>query len=344
MFSLRRWVSGRHLARGISTVTKDTTIGVVGCGNVGQAVGHNLARSGFKVVAAYDVDKTRMASMPKAMIRVKTAKEVAERADVVVTGLPRPSDVLAAAEGPDGLLAGLGPDKVWIDHSTTDYHQTLKFSKDAEAKGAHVVEAPITGGLEALKKGQMVVHLGGDEAVCNAVMPLLKASYHEMFYVGPIGSAMIVKVVSNMLACVNIIAMGEVLMLAKRAGIDLHKFWDAIRVSAGNSFAWETGGPTIFNGSYDPGFTMGLLCKDLQLGYDMAKDHRVPMDLHQLVLSIYRRGQYQFGDEAGCYIPPKCLEEAMGESLNIPGFEKWVYDNEINNRSIAVKHSNIKLK
>lgn len=327
--------------RGIATATKETKIGVVGCGNVGQAVGHNLARSGFKVVAAYDVDKAMLASMPKEMVRVSTPREVVERSDVVVTGLPRPPNVVAAAEGPDGILAGLGPDKVWIDHSTTDYEQTLRFAKEAQEKGAHVVEAPITGGLEALKKGQMVVHLGGKEEVCNAMMPLLNASYQEMFYVGEIGSAMIVKVVSNMLACVNIIAMGEVLMLAKKADIDLHKFWDAIRVSAGNSFAWETGGPTIFNGSYDPGFTMGLLCKDLQLGYDMAKNHRVPMDLHQLVLSIYRRGQYQFGDESGCYIPPKCLEEALGESLNIPGFDKWVYDNEIHNRTLVVKHSNI---
>ncbi|XP_047479746.1 L-threonate dehydrogenase-like [Penaeus chinensis] len=257
------------------------------------------------------------------------------------SGLPRPPNVKAAAEGPDGILAGLSEGKVWIDHSTTDYEQTLAFGEEAETRGGHVLEAPITGGLEALKKGQMVVHVGGDQQVADAMRPILDASYNKVFYVGKIGSAMMVKVVSNMLACVHIIAMGEVLMLAKRSGLNLKTFWDAIRVSAGNSFVWETGAPLIFNGCYDPGFTMALQNKDLQLGYDMARKFEVPMDMHQLALSIYRRTQYQLGDEAGCYSPPKTYELALGESLQVQDFKDWTYDNEIYKGSLVVSHNNL---
>ncbi|KAK3874980.1 hypothetical protein Pcinc_020129 [Petrolisthes cinctipes] len=334
-------LSKQYTASLTTANTHTTTVGVVGCGNVGKAVVHNLVRAGYKVVAAYDLDSTRFKDLPSCIEPVASPRQVAEKVDVVITGLPRPANVKAAVEGSHGLMAGLTKDKVWIDHSTTDPNQTKVYSEEAEGKGAHVLEAPITGGMTSLKKGQMVVHIGGQPQVAEAMTPLLKASYKEVFYVGEIGMAMLVKVVSNMLACVNVVAMGEVLMLAKRAGLDLNTFWRAIRVSAGNSFVWETGAPLVFNGQYDPGFPLTLQNKDLQLGYDMAIKYQVPIDLHQAVMAIYRRSQYQLGDEAGCYSPPKTYELALGESINIPGFEEWSYDNEIINGSLVVKHSGL---
>ncbi|XP_076068881.1 2-hydroxy-3-oxopropionate reductase-like [Oratosquilla oratoria] len=342
MFRLVARLASRPLyVRELATASKTTKIGIVGCGNVGSAVSRNLLKHGFPVVAASDKEQGKLTDLPEGIKTVSTSREVGELSDVIITGLPRPPDLKAMAEGPDGLLAGMGPGKVWIDHSTTDYHQTIAFNEEALAKGGHVLEAPITGGLEALKKGQMVAHIGGDKAVADAMMPILQASFNEIFYVGEIGSAMLVKVVSNMLAGVHIVAMAEALMLAKRSGLDLKRFWDAIRVSAGNSFVWETGAPVVFNGTYDPGFPMELLCKDLQLGYDMAKEFRVPMEIHQLAFAIYRRTQYQMGDDAGCYSPPKTYELALDESLNIPGFENWSYDNEIHKRSLVVSHSGL---
>ncbi|XP_068210625.1 2-hydroxy-3-oxopropionate reductase-like [Palaemon carinicauda] len=331
----------RCLSRGIATASKSTKLGIVGCGNVGNAVANNLLRKGFQVVAAFDPNKDQLEKMPKGITHAKTPREVVDMVDVVITGLPRPPNVKAAAEGPDGILAGLTTDKTWIDHSTTNYEQTLEYSDKAKSQGSHVLEAPITGGLEALKQAQMVVHLGGDIAVASAMNPILEASYSGIFYVGPIGSAMMVKVVSNMLAAVNIVSMGEVLMLAKKAGVDLKTFWNAIRLSAGNSFVWETGSPVVFNETYDPGFTMALLCKDLQLGCDMAKKFEVPMDMNHFALSIYLRTMYQFGGEAGCYAPPKTYEVALGERLGTPGFENWTYENKIQDGSLFVSHKGI---
>merc|ERR1712080_583209 len=118
--------------------------------------------------------------------------------------------------------------------------------------GGKMLEAPITGGLEALKKGQMTVFMAGDEAVAEEYRPLLDDIYQKVIYTGKMGTALIPKVLSNMLTCVHNIAMGEVFMIAKKSGLDLRAFWDCIRASAGNSFVWETGGPMLMQGTYDP--------------------------------------------------------------------------------------------
>ena len=133
-----------------------------------------------------------------------------------LSGLPKPMHVKAASEGPDGILSGLSSGKVWVDHSTTDHRQSKGFESAAASAGAAFLEAPITGGMDALRKGQMVAHVGGDRAAFDRVRPVLAASYGTTMYTGEVGSAMLIKVVSNMLCCVQVVAMGEVLMLGNR--------------------------------------------------------------------------------------------------------------------------------
>ena len=122
----------------------------------------------------------------------------------------------AAFEGPHGILSGLSSGKVWVDHSTTDPTQSQVFASEVAKKGAAFLEAPITGGMDALRQGQMVAHVGGEEEIFRRVRPLLAASYGTTMYTGKVGTAMVAKVVSNMLCCVQVVAMGEVLMLGKK--------------------------------------------------------------------------------------------------------------------------------
>ncbi len=104
---------------------------------------------------------------------------------------------------------------------------------------------------------------------------MMKASFQNVLYTGALGTALIPKVFSNILAAVNIIAAAEVMMVAKKAGLDLKTFWDCVRPSSGNSFVWETGGPMVMQGTYDPSFDISLHCKDNQLCFDIAKRHKV---------------------------------------------------------------------
>ena len=122
-----------------------------------------------------------------------------------------------------------------------------------------MLEAPVTGGLEALKKGQMTVFLAGEKEIADEMMPMMEDIYCNVLYTGIMGTALIPKVLSNMLTCVHNLAMGEVFMVGKRAGVDMRVMWDAIRASSGNSFVWETGGPMLMQGTYDPSFSIALL-------------------------------------------------------------------------------------
>ena len=208
-----------------------------------------------------DVDKPKCQKFSPLKVAGSPA-EVVEENDVIFTALPMPQHVKAVFEGDNGLLAGLSDGKVWIDHSTTDYEQTVELNEEVVKKGGRMLEAPVTGGLEALKKGQMTVFLAGDKDLSDEMMPMMEDIYCNVLYTGRMGTALIPKVLSNMLTCVHNLAMGEVFMVGKRAGVDMKTMWDCIRASSGNSFVWETGGPMLMQGTYDPSFSIALQCKD----------------------------------------------------------------------------------
>merc|ERR1712107_363633 len=140
--------------------------------------------------------------------------------------------------------AGMGEGKVWIDHSTTDHEQNKVFTEALTKIGGSLLEAPITGGLEALKKGQMAVWVAGDKAKYLDTKPILDASYSTVQYTGGLGTAMIPKVLSNMLCGLQVCAMAEAMLIAKRRGLDLVEFWHAIRIPPATPSSGRPVGPT----------------------------------------------------------------------------------------------------
>jgi len=263
-------------------------------------------------------------------------RELATMCDVVMTALPAPPHVKQVLTGEDGVLAGLRSGGVWIDHSTTDYQQTLELAEKAGEKGIGVLEAPVTGGMALLKQGKMTVLVGGDKQLFQDCLPILEQSGKKVLYMGTIGAATVAKVVSNMIAAVNVITMGEALLLGKRGGVDLKSLFEAVRFSAGNTYTWETEGPLVFNGTYDPDFTIELHCKDLNLGYELARKFNVPTELHAHAEQIYNRARVKLGDDVGSTSPARMLEEDLNESLQIDDFEDWTYTIEHVEGSMAV--------
>jgi len=327
-----------------ASATSQKRIGIVGMGHVGTAVTNNLLRNGFVVSAVTDIKTELCNGYPESIKVVSTPKEVADVSDVIVTGLPKPPHVKQVFEGPNGLLAGMGPGKVWIDHSTTDHEQNKVFTAELTKKGGELLECPITGGLEALKKGQMAVWVAGNKSAYLDVKPVLDASYNSVMYTGALGTAMIPKVLSNMLCGLQVCAMAEAMLIAKRSGIDVVDFWHSIRMSAGNSFLWETCGPNVFRGEYHDSFPIDLMCKDNQLGYEMARNAKVPLEVFGLMQQVYNRALYSLGPDVGCYAPPKLYENEMNESLQAPGFENWNYTVENVDGALHVRHQGIELQ
>jgi 3-hydroxyisobutyrate dehydrogenase len=156
--------------------------------------------------------------------------------------------------------------------------------------------------------------------------PVLQAMGGQVLHMGPLGSASVVKVITNMLAFVHLVALGEGLMLGKTAGIDLAKAFEGIKASSGNSFVHETESQVILNGSYNIGFTMDLACKDLGLARQLGQAAGVPLEVAGLVEEIFDRARERYGDRAWSSQVVKLLEEAVGTDLRAPGFPATLTD------------------
>jgi 3-hydroxyisobutyrate dehydrogenase len=297
-----------------------TRVGYVGLGNLGVHLAGSLVRAGHDLVVS-DLSRATAAPLLSAGAQwADSAQEVAAQCEVVLTCLPSPAAVDAVVAGPAGVLAGLRAGGTWIDNSTNDRGETLRLAALAHERGVRTLEAPVTGGVHKAAAGEITVLVGGDEALYREHAQLLAAIGEPVLYMGPLGSAAVIKVITNMLAFINLVSVGEALMLAKSSGLDLGKAYEAIANSSGNSFVHETEGQLILNGSYNVGFTMDLACKDLGFATQFGRDLGVPLDLARLTEQIFQRARSQYGGGAWSTQVVKLLEDAMNTDLRAPGF------------------------
>ena len=296
------------------------TIGFIGLGNLGRHLAASLLRAGH-VVSVHDLDPAASAALAASGATVAgSPRAVAEAASVVFTCLPSPAAVNAVVSGPDGVLAGLSAGSTWIDMSTNAGDETIRLATLAAQQGVRVLEAPVTGGVHKAASGEITVLVGGDQAVFAEHETLLGSFGSPVLYMGPLGSAATIKVITNMLAFVHLVAVGEALMLAKQGGLDLAASFEAIAASSGTSFVHETEGQLILNGSYKIGFTMDLACKDLGFATQLGREFGVPLELAGLVEQTFLRARARYGGEAWSTQVVKLLEDALGVELRAPGF------------------------
>jgi 3-hydroxyisobutyrate dehydrogenase len=245
---------------------------------------------------------------------------VAEASDVVFTCLPSPQVIDRVVTGPDGLLAGLAAGGTWIDNSTNDQEETLRLAALCAEHGVRMLESPVTGGVHKAAAGDITVLVGGDEDLYEEHAELLATIGNPVLHMGPLGSAAVIKVITNMLAFIHLVAAGEALMLAKRGGLDLTKSFEAILNSSGNSFVHETESQVILNGSYNINFTMDLAVKDLGFAMEFGRRFGVPLDLAGSTMQTFIRARSQYGGSAWSSQVVKLLEDALDTDLRAPGF------------------------
>jgi len=292
----------------------------IGLGNLGSHLAASLCREGFDVTVH---DLNRQAADRHVALGAKWAASPAEAAaavDAVITCLPSPKASDAVVNGDRGVFSALKRGGTWIEMSTTDQNEIARIAEIAAARGIDVLEAPVTGGVHRAAAGEISVLVGGDKNVFDAHRAALEAMGGEIFHMGPLGSAAVIKVITNMLAFIHLVADGEALMLAKRGGLDLAQAFAAIKASSGNSFVHETEGQVILNGSYNIGFTMDLACKDLGFALDFGRKFGVPLELAGLTEQTFIRARQQFGGEAWSSMVVKLLEDALKTDLRAPGF------------------------
>jgi 3-hydroxyisobutyrate dehydrogenase len=295
-------------------------VGFVGLGNLGRQLAASVLRAGFPLTV-FDLDAEAVEPLVAAGARPSSSPgAAAEASDCVITCLPSPRAVSEVVAGADGVLQGLRPGGTWIDMSTNDPHELERLAMLASERGVATLECPVTGGVHKAAAGEITVIAGGDSAIFAAHLGVLEAMGSPVIHVGPLGQASIIKVITNMLAFIHLVALGEALMLAKRGGIPLETAYEVIRASSGNSFVHETESQVILNGSYDIGFTMDLALKDLGFAADLGRDLGVPLELAALVERTFARAREQYGGSAWSSQVVKLLEDELGVELRAPGF------------------------
>ncbi len=294
--------------------------GFIGLGHLGRPLAASLLRAGFELTV-HDRDRAAAASLLSAGAHwAEDPQAVAEQVDAVVTCLPSPAVSLQVLCGPRGILAGLKPGGTWIEMSTNGEDEILRMAALAQAAGIRMLEAPVTGGVHRAAASDITVIVGGEADLVAAHRPALDAVGRAIFHVGPLGKAAVIKVITNMLAFIHLLATGEALMLAKRGGIDLAQAFEVIKASSGTSFVHETEGKLILNGSYNINFTMDLAVKDLGFALGFGKAFGVPLDLASVALQTFIRARSAYGEQAMSTQAVKLLEDVVGTDLRAPGF------------------------
>nr|WP_280640740.1 NAD(P)-dependent oxidoreductase [Rhizobium sp. SSM4.3] len=296
------------------------TYGFIGLGHLGRHLAGSLVRGGFSVIV-HDLDPDNAKELLAAGARFAADPQaVAEAADAVITCLPSPRVSERVLTGERGILKGLKPGGTWIEMSTLDEQEVLRLGKIAADAGVRMLESPVTGGVHLAASGEITVIIGGDSDLYDLHLPAFQAMGNQIFRAGPLGKASVIKVITNMLAFIHLIATGEALMLAKKGGIDLTDGFNIIKASSGNSFVHETEGQVILNGSYNINFTMDLAVKDLGFALGFGRDFGVPLDLASHALQTFIRARAAYGGDAWSSQVVKLLEDATGTDLRAPGF------------------------
>ncbi|MBT3787113.1 MAG: NAD(P)-dependent oxidoreductase [Alphaproteobacteria bacterium] len=303
-------------------------IGFIGLGNVGGKLAGSLLRNGFDLTVR-DLDhKVAEPFLEQGAKWADTPREMAEACDMVITCLPSPAASAAVVEGDDGVLSGLSEGKVWAEMSTTDEAEVKRLGALVMARGADAVDCPVSGGCHRAATGNIAIFCGGSRDAFEKVLPILTALGRRILHTGELGSASVLKVMTNYLATANLVTLCEALVTSKSAGMDLNTTFEAIKISSGNSFVHETESQVILNGSRDINFTMDLVVKDISLFQEVADRAGIPLEVSPLLIEIFKDGMSRYG---GRELSPniiKRLEDTCGIEIQAPGFPPEMTDDE----------------
>ena len=303
-------------------------IGFIGLGNVGGKLAGSLLRNGYDLTVR-DLDLALAAPfLEDGAEWAESPAEMAAKVDYLITCLPSPAACAAVMEGADGILHGLTPGTIWAEMSTTDAGEVQRMAALVEVAGGAAIDCPVSGGCHRAATGNISIFAGCDRATFERAMPVLATLGRRVLHTGPIGSASILKVMTNYLATANLLTLCEALVTMKAAGLDLATTYEAIRISSGTSFVHETESQVILNGSRDINFTMDLVAKDIGLFQSIADGTGVPLEISPLMNEIFADGIRRYGSRAQSDDIIRRLEEATGLDIRAPGFPAEMVDDE----------------
>ena len=303
-------------------------IGFIGLGNVGSKLAGSLLRNKFDLTVK-DINKNLTENFKKRGAKVTdNAKELAEQTDLIITCLPSPEICGEVMESENGVIDGLSKNKIWLEMSTTDESEVKRLGKLVSNKKAFPLDGPVSGGCHRADTGNIAIFVGGDRKSFEKIMPVLTTMGRKILHTGELGSASILKVITNYLASVHLAALGEAWLIARKSNLNLNKTFKGIAASSGNSFVHETESQVILNGSYNINFTMDLVKKDMSLFDQLSKKFKTPLEISPFILDIFKDAEKKYGSRAWSSMVVKRLEDKFKINFRSPGFPNELVDTE----------------
>ena len=303
-------------------------IGFIGLGNVGSKLAGSLLRYKFDLMVR-DLDKDLINDFKKRGAKIAaTPKQLAEQSDLIITCLPSPEICADVMESKNGVINGLSENKIWLEMSTTDQSEVIRLGKLVSKKKAFPLDGPVSGGCHRAATGNIAIFVGGERKSFEKILPVLTIMGKKVLHTGGLGSASILKVITNYLASVHLAALGEAWTVAKKSNLDLNKTFKGIAVSSGNSFVHETESQVILNGSYNINFTMDLVKKDMTLFDDLSKKLKTPLEISPFVLNIFDDAEKKYGPRAWSSMVVKRLEDICKINFRASGYPDELVDIE----------------
>ncbi len=252
-------------------------IGFVGLGVMGSRMVKRLLQAGRSVVGYNRTKAKAQWLIEQGMVWAESPRAVAEAADVVFTMVADTKALLAVTEGPDGILAGLGPGKIYVDMSTVSPGASRALSEKVQARGARMLDAPVSGSVTTLEEGRLSIMVGGDRDAFERVLPILRDIGPVVTHVGGNGQAVLMKIAINLSLAVQMLAYSEGLLLAEKAGIPRGTAVEVLLNSVAASPMLKYRGPFVLRMPEEAWFDVNMMQKDLLLALEAGRELDVPL-------------------------------------------------------------------
>ncbi len=300
-------------------------VGFIGLGNVGGKLSGSLLRNGVDLTV-HDLNEDLVNDyVEKGAKKTSGPAQLMRDCDAVITCLPSPAASDAVMQQ---MLPEVTTGKIWMEMSTTDEAEVKRLGAMVIERGGAAVDCPVSGGCHRAATGNISIFAGCDRETFERIAPFLKTMGRRILHTGDLGSASVLKVLTNFLATANLITCAEALVTAKAAGMDLNTTYEAIKISSGTSFVHETESQVILNGSRDISFTMDLVKKDIGLFQEVADRAGVPLEMNPLMIKIFDDAISRYGEREWSPNIIKRLEDATGLDITASGFPDEILDDE----------------
>jgi len=263
-------------------------VGYIGLGLMGKSIARNILKAGFPVVVHNRSRGAVDELVAEGATAANSPKEVAEQVDIVFTNLPDSPDVEKVALGENGILAGAKAGLIMVDNSTIKPASARLIADKLKEKGVFSLDAPVSGGDIGARNATLTIMVGGDAGALEKVMPVFQAMGKTITHVGEAGAGQVAKAANQIMVAAQMVAMGELLVFSKKAGVDPRKVVDAIKAGAAQCWALDIKPPRLFDGNRNPGFKSYMQLKDMNIVLDTAKEYDVPISGTEANTKLYQ--------------------------------------------------------